>query len=145
MVQEAGKMSDAFTSARNLIQEYFDSWKGTDEGRILAWYSDDVRLWLPTGLLEGKAAVREQFVRPFIHAFPGNVHEIQRLVYGDNVVAVEWRFKAEHSGKFQGIPATGRKTDVPGCSIYSLRDGVITAGNIYFNVATLLEQIGVAT
>jgi hypothetical protein len=80
MGQEAAKMSHAFSSARNLIQEYFDCWKGTDEGRILAWYSDQVRLWLPTGFLEGKAAVRDQFVRPFINAFPGNVHEIQRLV-----------------------------------------------------------------
>lgn len=142
-MQEAAKMSDAFTSARNLIRKYFDSWKGTDEGRTLAWYSNDVRLWLPTGLLEGKAAVRDQFVRPFINAFPGNMHEIQRVVYRDNVVAVEWRFRAVHSGKFQGIPASGCRTDVPGCSFYSLGDRVITAGNIYFNVATLLEQIGV--
>ena len=143
-MQETATLVDDFTSVRNLIQEYFDSWKGTDEHKILAWYSDDVRLRLPTGLLEGKTAVRDQFVRPFVAAFPGNVHEIQRLVYGDGVVAVEWRFKAEHRGEFQGIPASGRRTDVPGCSFYSLDDRVITAGNIYFNVPTLLEQIGVS-
>ena len=77
----------------------------------------------------------------FVAAFPGNIHEIQRLVHEDGLVAVEWRFKAEHRGEFQGIPANGRKTDVPGCSFYSLEDGVITGGNIYFNVPTLIEQI----
>ncbi len=129
-------------AAHNLIQEYFDAWKGTDEQKILDWYSDDVKLRLPTGVLEGKAAVRDRFVRPFITAFPGNIHEIQRLIYEGGLVAVEWRFKAEHSGEFQGIPPSGRRTDVPGCSFYSLDGAVITAGNIYFNLPTLFEQIG---
>ena len=44
---------------------YWDAWKGTDEQRILAYYSDDVLIHLPTGTLEGKAAVRDSFVRPF--------------------------------------------------------------------------------
>src|SRR4051794_37909490 len=39
---------------RAFIQEYFDAWKGTDEHTILAYYSDDVVLHLPTGTLEGK-------------------------------------------------------------------------------------------
>lgn len=48
---------------RAFIQEYFDAWKGTDEHKILAFYSDDVVLHLPTGTLEGKTAVRDKFVR----------------------------------------------------------------------------------
>jgi ketosteroid isomerase-like protein len=63
-------------SVRAFIQEYFDAWKGTDEDKILAYYSDDVVIHLPTGTLEGKTAVRDNFVRPFITAFPGNVHSI---------------------------------------------------------------------
>src|ERR1041384_300706 len=49
---------------RAFIRQYFDAWKGTDEQRILAYYSDDVVLKLPTGTLDGKAAVRDNFVRP---------------------------------------------------------------------------------
>src|SRR5262249_50024354 len=51
----------ASDDVRAFIQEYFDAWKGTDEDRILAYYSDDVALRLPTGILEGKAAVRDSF------------------------------------------------------------------------------------
>ena len=42
---------------RAFIQEYFDAWKGTDERKILAYYSDDVVLDLPTGTFKGKTAV----------------------------------------------------------------------------------------
>jgi hypothetical protein len=85
---------------RAFIQEYFDAWKGTDEHKILAYYSDDVVLHLPTGILEGKTAVRDNFVRPFIAAFPGNVHAIRNLAHAKNLAAVEWSFEAVHKGPF---------------------------------------------
>src|SRR5947208_15376360 len=87
-------------NVRAFIQEYFDAWKGTDEDKILAYYSDDVVIHLPTGTLEGKTAVRDNFVRPFIAAFPGNVHSIRNLAHTKNLVAVEWMFDAVHKGAF---------------------------------------------
>jgi predicted ester cyclase len=56
-------------------------------------------LHLPTGVLEGKAAVRDNFVRPFIAAFPGNVHAIRNLAHAHNLVAAEWSFEATHKGQ----------------------------------------------
>jgi ketosteroid isomerase-like protein len=44
----------ASEDVRAFIQEYFDAWKGTDEYKILTYYSDDVVIHLPTGTLEGK-------------------------------------------------------------------------------------------
>ena len=127
------------------IQEYFDAWKGTDEDKILAYYSDDVVIHLPTGTLEGKMAVRDNFVRPFIAGFPGNVHSIRNLAHTKNLVAVEWSFDAEHKGTFANIGATGKKVQVLGCSFYEydLTTKKIPAGRIYFDFATLLGQIGV--
>ena len=129
---------------RAFVQEYFDAWKGTDEDKILAYYSDDVVLQLPTGTLEGKIAVRDNFVRPFIAAFPGNVHSIRNLAHAKNLVAVEWSFDAVHKGDFGKIVATGKKVQVPGCSFYEydLGSRKIPAGRIYFDFATLLGQIG---
>ena len=131
-------------AVRAFIQEYFDAWKGTDEQKILAYYSDDVVLDLPTGKLEGKAAVRDNFVRPFIAAFPGNIHAIQRLAHARNLAVVEWSFEAVHTGAFAGVEATGKQVKVPGCSWYEydLRSRTIPAGRIYFDVSTLLRQIG---
>ena len=129
---------------RAFIHEYFDAWKGTDEDRILSYYSADVVLQLPTGRLIGQSAVLDQFVRPFIGAFPGNVHSIQNLAHAPNLVAVEWNLEALHRGTFADLPATGRHVRLSGCSFYEhdLEARRITAGRIYFDLGTLLRQIG---
>ena len=129
---------------RAFIEEYFRAWQGTDEDRILARYSDDVLLQIPGTTMNGKAAVRDQFVRPFIAGFPGNRHVSKNMIFGTNVVVVEWSFEAEHKGPFAGRPATGVRVQVPGCSVYehNLVKRQITGGRIYFDSNTLLKQIG---
>jgi len=129
---------------RAFVQEYFDAWKGTDEQKILAYYSDDVTIQLPTGTLKGKTAVRDNFVRPFIAGFPGNVHAIRNMAHAINLVAVEWSFEAVHTGRFANLEPTGKVVQVPGCSFYEydLNTKTIPAGRIYFDFATLLRQSG---
>ena len=128
---------------RTFVQEYFDAWSGTDEDKILAYYSDDVVLQIPTGTFRGKTAVRDNFVRPFIAGFPGNIHAIVRLAHDKDLVAVEWSFTAIHAGRFANIEATGRHVQVPGCSFYEyeLATRKITGGRIYFDFSTVLQQI----
>jgi steroid delta-isomerase-like uncharacterized protein len=128
---------------RAFIQEYFDIWKGTDVQKILAYYSDDVAIHLPTGTLEGKAAVRDKFVVPFVNGFPGNVHSIRNLAYASNLAAVEWSFDAVHKGTFANFDATGRTVHLDGCSFYEydFENRKITAGRVYFDLDTLLRQL----
>src|SRR5687767_2426972 len=122
---------------RSFMEEYFDAWKGTDENAILAYFSDNVLLRLPFGILEGKVAVRDNFVRPFITAFPGNVHAIVNLAYGHSMVAVKWSLEAIHKGVLGETPASGRLVKVLGCSFYGydLSIRIIRAGRIYFDFA----------
>jgi len=128
------------------ILEYFQAWKGTDEDRILSYYDENVVLQIPGTVMRGLASVRDNFVRPFIAGFPGNRHIAKNMVIGANVVAVEWSFEAEHTGEFAGLAATGAAVQVPGCSIYEfdLDRRKITAGRIYFDLTTLLRQVGAA-
>jgi hypothetical protein len=66
------------------------------------------------------------------------------MIFGQNVVVIEWSFEAEHTGPFAGKPATGSSVKVPGCSVYEY-DPVkrqITKGRIYVDLGTLLKQIG---
>ena len=46
------------------IEEYFEAWSGTDEDLILSCYSDTVSMEIPGTILNGKATLRDQFVRP---------------------------------------------------------------------------------
>jgi steroid delta-isomerase-like uncharacterized protein len=131
------------TDVRAFIDEYFKAWEGTDENRILSYYADTVSLEIAGTLINGKAALRDQFVRPFVAGFPGNRHIVKNMIFGKNVVVVEWSFEAAHKGAFAGAPATGRPVKLPGCGVYEF-DPVnrqITAARIYFDVTTLLKQI----
>ena len=139
-------VSTAIASAsdvRAFIDEYFDAWSGTDEQRILSYYTQDISLELPGILIAGKEALRDQFVRPFVAAFPGNRHITKDMIFGKHVVAVEWTFEAKHSGTFVGRAATGMSVKLPGCGVYQFDPAKrqITDARIYFDVTTLLKQI----
>lgn len=130
----------------SFINEYFGAWQGTNEDRIMSYYAENVVIQIPGTLMQGNAAVREQFVRPFITGFPGNRHVAKNMIFGQGVVVVEWSFEAEHKGPFAGCTATDAHVQVPGCSVYEYDLAIrqITAGRIYFDVGTLLKQIGAA-
>src|SRR3954471_10282387 len=94
------------------------AWQGTDEERIMSYYTDDVALEIPGTLMRGKSSVREMFVHPFITGFPANRHVAKNMIFGRDVVVFEWSFEAEHKGPFAGLQATGTRVKVPGCSVY---------------------------
>ena len=139
----------ALGSARDVsafIEEYFTAWGGTDEDRILSYYTEDIALEFAGTLMKGTGAVREQLVRPILAGFPGNRHIVRNLVVGQGAIAIEWRFEAQHKGQFAGVAATGVQIEMHGCSVYEL-DSVnrkITGGRIYFEMTSLLKQIGAA-
>ena len=127
----------------SFVNDYYDAWSGTDEDRIMSYYADNVALQIPGTLMEGKEAVRDQFVRPFITAFPGNHHLVKKVIGGPGVVTVEFSFEAQHTGPFKGHVATGARVKLPGCGVYEYDAAKrqITAGRIYFDVGTLLHTI----
>jgi hypothetical protein len=83
----------------SFIEEYYGAWGGTDEDRILSYYTDNIVLQIPGTLMKGKEALRDQFVRPFITAFPGNRHLVKNMIFGPGVVVVEFSFEARHKGR----------------------------------------------
>jgi steroid delta-isomerase-like uncharacterized protein len=127
----------------SFVNNYCNAWSGTDEDLILSYYADDVVLQIPGLLMEGKEALRDQFVRPFITAFPGNRHLVKSMTFGPGVVVVEFSFEAQHTGPFAGHVASGAQVSLPGCGVYQydLVKRQVTAGRIYFDVGTLLETI----
>jgi len=103
---------------RAFIDEYFEAWSGIDENLILSYYSEDVSLELPGTVINGKAALRDHFVRPFVAGFPGNRHVVKNMIFGKDMVVVEWSFEAAHKGPFAGTVAAGTAVKLPGCGVY---------------------------
>jgi steroid delta-isomerase-like uncharacterized protein len=127
------------------IRDYFKAWTDGNIEEIMSYYSDDVVINLlgVPALLEGKKAVTDNFVVPFTNGFPGNHHIMQNYIHHENQVVIEWMFTAIHKGEFLGVPASGREINLPGCSVYTLGNGKITRGELYFNGPTLFKQMGV--
>ncbi|HEU4768524.1 MAG TPA: nuclear transport factor 2 family protein [Pyrinomonadaceae bacterium] len=139
----APSASWSVSEAQSFIYEYFLAWEGTDEDLILSFYTDDVVAEIPGTRMEGKEALRDHFVRPFITAFPGNHHVVKNMIYGPNVIVVEWSFEAQHRGTFAGHMPTGAQVKVPGTGVYEYdaEKCQIISGRIYFDVGTLLQSI----
>src|SRR5215471_14931939 len=127
----------------SFMVEYYAAWGGTDEDHIMSYYADNVTVQIPGSLMQGKSAVRDQFVRPFIAAFPGNRHFVKNIIFGRDVAVIEFIFRAEQTGPFAGHAATGAHIELPGCGVYEY-DSVkrqISSARIYFDVGTLLKLI----
>jgi PAS domain S-box-containing protein len=133
----------SFADIEAFINDYFGAWQGTDADRIMSYYAADVTVQIPGVFMQGRAAVREQFVRPFITGFPGNRHVVRNWIFGRDVVVVEWSFEAQHKGPFGGHAATDACIEVPGCGVYEYdrERRQITSARIYMDMVALLKQI----
>ena len=127
----------------SFIIEYYTAWGGTDEDHIMSYYADNVTVQIPGSLMHGNSAVREQFVRPFVAAFPGNRHVVKNKILGLDAVVVAFTFEAMdkvHSLAVRQPTLTSSSPDV-GFMSGIQRSWQITSAHIYFDVGTLLKQI----
>jgi len=71
------------------------------------------------------------------------VEEKQRYI-SEEAIVLEQVVSGKHTGKWQGIAATGRKIEVAVCTVYKFdRDGKLSSENVYFDTGSLLKQLGV--
>ena len=61
----------------------------------------------------------------------------------EDLLIVETHFKGRHKGPFLGVAPTGREVDVPMTIFVTFADGLLSGERFYWNLGTLLEQIGV--
>ena len=68
--------------------------------------------------------------------------EMKNLVYGENNASAEFDMVGKHIGEFAGIPATGKSFSIRGASITRLRRGKIVRNTDYWNLISMLKQLG---
>jgi steroid delta-isomerase-like uncharacterized protein len=81
-------------------------------------------------------------------ALPDSRAEFRDAYVADHgTVVLEMTWKGTHRGPLQTpagpIAATGRQIDVPACMIVGVEDGKARSTRHYFDMATLLRQLGV--
>ncbi len=80
-------------------------------------------------------------------AFPDANGRITAAFADGDRVTLQIVWTGTHDGDMHGpdgtvIPATGRKVAVPACMVQQVRDGRIITSDHYFDLLTLLAQIG---
>lgn len=121
------------------LQALVDGWNARD-GRMVAeaFTEDGVRVEYakPGARLEGRDAIAGQ-ADAYMTAVPDCVLDVRGMeVDGDRAV-LEWTYRGNHTGDIPGLAASGRAIDLPGVSVYRLRDGLIEEERVYWDAATL--------
>jgi steroid delta-isomerase-like uncharacterized protein len=121
------------------VQALIDGWNARDGRRVAdAFTEDGVRIEYakPGARLEGREAIAGQ-ATAYMTAVPDCALDVRGLeVDGDRAV-LEWTYRGNHTGDIPGLAATGRAVDLPGVSVYRLRDGLIAEERVYWDAATL--------
>ena len=89
------------------------------------------------------------FCGVFVTAFPDLTQDVRLLVDADEYAFAEVVARGTHTGSLatpEGeIAPTGRTIEVPFCVVMRSRDGLLVEGREYYDAATLLRQLGLAS
>ena len=125
-----------------LVDRYVDAWNAHDADAVAAFYASDA-ISRDVGEARPDRASIRRGVSDYLAAFPDFHLGIRRVGIDGDVVCVEWHATGTHSGPFLNVPPTGHVVQVDGCLVARLgSDGLIVSETLYWDVASLLEQIG---
>ena len=88
------------------------------------------------------AANAKAYYENYVTGFTEREFIIKEMFAQGNKLTKYWQFKGVHSGNFFGIPATGKKVDVIGCTIATIVDGKITEEQDFFDNLEFFRQLG---
>ena len=134
----------------DIARIFHEAWNDPDPERGAAVIADDCQFVdVPRSeKLIGPDGYRRDYYR-WRTAFPdGRVEIVNVIAAGDDVV-VEFINRGTNTGPIstaQGdFPATNRRIEVPYCSVMRIQAGKVVSGCDYYDVRTILRQLGLLT
>ena len=92
---------------------------------------------------DGRGAVR-RFYKQLMTALPDLAIEVRQKYVAHEAILVEVMIRGTHLGEWKGLPATGRRVELPVCGIYTFdADDRLAGERIYYDRGTVLRQLGV--
>ena len=77
-------------------------------------------------------------------AFPDGKLEVKNVVSSGNNAVCEFVARGTHKGDLQGIAPTGKRVEIKIANVMELRDGKVYREREYFDVMSMMVQLGVA-
>lgn len=132
-----------------LMQTHYGAYNDRDFDRGSALAAEDLDLTqVPFGSVQRGPEGLRQFYEFWAGAFPNSRAELVNVVAAEDGVTAEGIFRGTHEAALASpmgdIPATGRKVEIWHCFVFAVKNGQLASGRLYFDVATLMQQLGVA-
>ena len=130
-----------------IAREQVDAFNNGDWERVQAGLAADARYHeLATQRkVEGPEKIVELF-KGWKTAFPDAAGKVTSAVGSDNMAVLEVTWTGTHTGPLETaegtIPASGKRQETPGAIVFTFEGGKITEERQYFDLMTLLKQIG---
>jgi steroid delta-isomerase-like uncharacterized protein len=91
---------------------------------------------------KGPKAVADRYLQQW-RGFPDFRVRVRKIVAeGARYVVTENEWRGTHRGDFFGFAPTGRKARIRACVLWEFRGSRLRAETIYFDLATVLSQVG---
>jgi steroid delta-isomerase-like uncharacterized protein len=136
---------DVRLARRKTIREHIVQESTQDlEGLLAGMTSDCVcAVNLSPRPFVGPKAVAKRYIQQWT-GFPDFKVRVRRIVAeGKDYVVTENEWRGTHQGRFFGIPATGKRARVRACVLWEFRGKRLRAEYVYYDLATVLTQLGV--
>jgi steroid delta-isomerase-like uncharacterized protein len=113
-----------------------------DVEAIQGLLADDMRFTNPITGASDKEGMRTIHSTLF-KAFPDIRYGVDRMIVSGNTYVMECTLTGTHQGDLMGMPPTNNRMDLPAAFVVDMKDGNVARWNSYFDVATLMRQLGV--
>jgi steroid delta-isomerase-like uncharacterized protein len=125
--------------ATALAEKWIAAWNSHDPDKMLSLSTDDIFYEdVPFGEVSHGSAELRKFYLSEIEGVPDLELKLERSSIHDGHGTIEWTF----SGTDKGVFKTGKKFSVRGVSVIDLRDGKISRNVDYYDVVTIMRQVG---
>lgn len=131
---------------KQLARDYFKAFLAADE----RWWAEHIAPGFrrhdpglpfevvgPTGI--------KRLADALLPGIPDMELPIEDVVAEGEKVLVRLRVKGTHGGELMGLPASGRKIDIPVLDLFQIRDGKLIEHWAQLDNLGLLRQLGVST
>jgi steroid delta-isomerase-like uncharacterized protein len=131
------------TKNKPIAQQIIDAWNTRTDDIILPFYSYDYVVEDITAgrIREGWEGMR-QWTKSVFTAFPNLQYTLVDHVENDGKLVLHWLAKGNHQGPLMRIPATGKNVFIHGMSILTFENDKIKSGQVMWDLAGVLRQIG---
>ena len=131
------------TDVEKMLEDYYAAWNEHDVEKAASFFTDDlVYEDVPMAAVQRNKKEFKDSWNTFFTKCPDFKLEFKASFATDAWAGSEWVMSGTHAGDWPGMPATGKKFSVRGASICELRGGKLRRESLYWDMVSLLQQLG---